>query len=142
MNRPKKRTKPLGSGKKKGYKAPQTLEKLELDRQFKALIAAEIVPIAHALIGRCKGVDHLMAKDAKTGQWVSVTDPAVMARVLNGPAEYRRLSAKDADVNAIREALNRLLGQATQSIEVEDVTPTREMTDAELVAIAKELAGA
>lgn len=138
MDRPKKRTKPPGSGKPKGYKAPQTLEKLELDRQFKAAIAVQLGPIAQALIDRCLGVVHLMAKD-KTGQWTSVTDPLIMQKVLNGPEEYRRLSAKDADVNAIREALNRLFGQAKQSIEVEDITPTAEMTDAELVAAARAL---
>lgn len=125
-------------GRTKGTPNKATADQKELERQFKQAIASELMPIATALLARCKGVDHLMAKD-KSGQWVSVTDPKLMVKVMNGPEEYRRLSAKDPDVNAIREALNRLFGQAKQSIEVEDVTPTTEMTDAELLALAKEL---
>lgn len=136
-NRTPKRKKT--GGRTKGTPNKASLEQKELERQFKETIASELQPIAQALLSRCKGVDHLMAKD-KSGQWVSVTDPKQMAKVLNGPEEYRRLSAKDPDVNAIREALNRLFGQAKQSIEVEDVTPTKDMSDEELLALARELA--
>ena len=128
-----------GAGAKKGQPQQRTLEKMELERQFRARIAEQLAPLADALIRSALGVEHLQAKDPR-GQWTSVTDPEVMAQVLNGPAEYRRISAKDPDVNAIRESLNRLFGQATQHVEVEDVTSPTDMTDAELKAAALALA--
>ena len=131
MNRPKKRKKTPGSGKKKGYKAPQTLEKLELQKQFRERIAQEIEPLAAALLRAAKGVEHLQAKD-KRGQWMSVEDPNMMTLVLNGPEEHRRISAKDPDVRALKECFDRLFGAPTQHVEVEDVTPVAELSDEEL----------
>jgi hypothetical protein len=128
------------AGRPKGSLNKATVEQKELERQFKERIAADLAPLADALLRKAKGVEHLQAQDPKTGQWVSVTDPKMMAMVLNGPEGYRRLSAKDPDTQALRECFDRLFGQAKQSIEVEDVTPIKDMTDEELKALAAELA--
>jgi len=127
-----------GAGAKKGSKQKRTLEKMELDRQFRQRIAEQLPELSDALLRAAKGVEHLQAKD-KRGQWTSVEDPKVMAKVLNGPEEYRRISAKDPDVRALKECFDRLFGQPKQHVEVEDVTKPSEMTDAELIAKAKQL---
>lgn len=138
INRKAKR--PKTGGRKKGTPNKATIEERELERQFREQIAAELKPLADALIRKAKGVEHLQAQDQKSGQWVSVTDPKMMAKVLNGPEQYRRLSAKDPDTQALKECLDRLFGQSKQHVEVEDVTPVSDMSDAELKALALELA--
>jgi hypothetical protein len=126
-----------GAGAKKGKPQKRTIEKMELERQFRERIGEQLAPLAEALIRSALGVEHLQAKD-KHGQWTSVTDPRIMALVLNGPEEHRRISAKDPDVRAIKECLDRLFGQPKQHLEVEDVGPSQ-LTDAELKARATAL---
>jgi hypothetical protein len=129
-----------GAGRPKGAPNKATVEQRELERQFKEQIAAELLPLAQAMIRKAKGVEHLQAQDPKTGQWVSVTDPQMMAKVLNGPEQYRRLSAKDPDTPALKECWDRLFGQAKQHVEVEDVTSVTQMSDEELKALILEIA--
>jgi hypothetical protein len=126
-----------GAGAKKGKPQKRTLEKMELERQFRERISEQLDPLAQALIRSALGVEHLQAKD-KHGQWTSVVDPLIMAKVLNGPEEYQRISAKDPDVRAIKECLDRLFGQPKQHLEVEEVGPET-LTDAELIARARAL---
>lgn len=118
-------------GRSKGTPNKASLEQRELDRQFRERIAEHLEPLADALLKAAQGVEHLQAKD-KTGQWVSVTDPKIMSKVLNGPEEYRRISAKDPDVRALKECFDRLFGQPKQHVELEDVTTVTDLSDEEL----------
>jgi hypothetical protein len=128
-----------GAGAKKGKLQKRTVEKMELERQFRARIAEQLEPLADALLRAAQGVEHLQAKD-KRSQWTSVTDPGVMSKVLNGPDELRRISAKDPDVRALKECFDRLFGAPKQHVEVEDVTPVTDMSDEDLKRLARELA--
>src|ERR1700686_3455260 len=121
----------VGAGAKKGQPQKRTVEKLELERQFRERIAARVLPLADALLREAEGVEHMQAKD-RHGQWTSVTDPALMTRVLNSGESFYRISAKDPDVRAIKECLDRLFGQPKQHLELEPVVSPETMTDEEL----------
>lgn len=130
-----------GSGAKLGQPQKRTLEKQEQQRQFRERIAEHIGPIADALVQSALGVSHMMARE-KDGKWTQVTDPKIMARVLESGQSFYRIHAQNPDVRAIKESLDRLFGQATQHVEVEPVVSPDNMTDAELLARAAALSKA
>ncbi len=128
---------PKTGGMQKGYKAPHTLEKLEMQRLFRERISAQFGPLADALIDKAKGVHHIMAR-SKDGKWMEVTTPEAMEAALNMGEGYYKIYANDPDVNALRDVLDRVMGKADQALEI-TVKQTREMTDEELLAEAKAL---
>jgi hypothetical protein len=58
--------------------------------------------MAMALLGAARGVSHLMARD-RDGTWTEVTDPAIMAKVLNSGELFYRLYARNPDVKALKD---------------------------------------
>ena len=90
-------------------------------------LAAEVTPLAEALLSAAKGVCHLMAKN-RDGTWTEVTDPIIMAKVLNSGETFYRLHARNPDVRALKDIFDRLFGTPTQQV---DMTVRG---DAELVA--------
>lgn len=125
-------------GKPKGYKAPQTLEKQEQERQFRERIAQHIAPLAEALVESARGVQHMMARE-KDGKWTEVTDPRVMERVLNSGESFYKLSARKPDVNALRECFDRLFGRAAQAVDLTVKTDPKDLSDEDLDARVREL---
>jgi hypothetical protein len=58
-----------GAGKPKGTLAPQTLEKREMQRQFRERVTQQFAPLMDALIEKAVGVHHMMAR-GKDGKWI------------------------------------------------------------------------
>ena len=115
--RPKGSPKTPGSGRTKGTPNKRTVEADELLRLFRARVAAEFGPLQDALIQAAKGVQHLQAKD-RNGQWTEVTDPVIMAKVLNSGEQFYRISARNPDVRALKDIFDRLWGLPKQAVDV------------------------
>jgi hypothetical protein len=106
------------NGKKGGRPRHQaTLEREELLRQFHARVAEDFGPLLDALFGAARGVSHLMARD-RDGTWTEVTDPAIMAKVLNSGEMFYRLYARNPDVKALKDIFDRLFGTPTKQVEM------------------------
>lgn len=105
-----------GAGAKKGSIQRRTLEKRELAKALHAHFAAHFEPLADAYFRKAIGVSHMMARE-KDGKWTQVTDPAVMAKVLNSGESFYRIHAQDPDARALKDLFDRHLGLPTQSVE-------------------------
>ena len=104
-------------GRPKGSKERQTLEREELLRLFRARVAQNFQPVLDALFQAALGVSHLMAKD-RHGQWTEVTDPAVMAQVLNREERFYRIYAHNPDLRALKDILDRTFGSPTRAVDL------------------------
>ena len=106
-----------GAGAKKGSKQSRTVEKQAILKRFRERIAEQVDPLIDAQIAAALGVTHIMARD-KAGRWQQVTDPLVMARVLDSGETFYRLTARNPDVQALRDCWDRLFGKAPQALEL------------------------
>jgi hypothetical protein len=95
-------------------KAPATVERDELLRQFQQKVAADFAPLTEAA---AKGVHHLMAKD-RDGTWTEVTDPRTLAKVLNSGETCYRIYARNSDVKALKDLFDGLFGTPTKQVEM------------------------
>ena len=59
----------------------------------------------------------MMARD-HDGTWTEVTDPVIMAKVLNSGETFYRLYARNPDVKALKDVLDRLFGTPTRQVEM------------------------
>lgn len=109
-----------------------------MQRQFRERVTQQFAPLMDALIAKAVGVHHMMAR-GKDGKWIEVTDPKVMADVLNAGETFHRIYAHDPDAKALGDIFNRVMGMPTQELEVEVKHAPREMSDAELIAEATAL---
>lgn len=106
-----------GAGKPKGYKHEKTLDKLEMLNLFRQRVKQEFGPLLDAQMAAAQGVSHMMARD-KSGKWIQVTDPEIMAKVLNSGETFYKIHAQNPDVRALKDIFDRLWGTPTQSVEV------------------------
>jgi len=106
-----------GAGAKKGVPQPRTLEKMELQRQFREEATRRFSDVIQAQISLALGVDHLVARE-RNGKWTRVTDPDVMVKVLNSGESFYRIYAQNPDARALKDLLDRLLGSPTQAVEI------------------------
>jgi hypothetical protein len=90
-----------------------------------------------------EGITHMQARDDK-GRWQQVTDPAVMSEKLSEGEDAYRLSAIAPSAPILKDILDRMFGQAKQSLDLDvTTTPTSSLSDNELAeqltAILKKL---
>ena len=113
---------------------PKARERAALKAAWVEAMSRQLDPIIQAQISSAVGVQHMQARD-EAGKWTTVTDPAVMAAKLEQGEDAYRLSAIAPSVPAIKDILDRLFGQAKQSVDL-DVTnsPTADLSDGELSA--------
>ncbi len=105
-------------GPKKGAKYKPTLAKEEMRQLYREALANRLPEIIEAQFDSAKGVLHMMAKDNKTGQWIQVTDPAIMVKCLNSGPEFYKIQAQNPNVQAIRDMLDRLMDQPLKGVEI------------------------
>lgn len=104
-----------GSGRKKGSKDPHTLAKQEAREALRVLLTKEMVPVAEALVSRCKGVRYFVTRDKKTGKYILVTNPEQVVAALNGDDENAGEFYTDKpDTAAIKEYLDRIVDKAKE----------------------------
>ena len=95
-----------------------------VSRRFDRLVEAQLTA--------AEGITHMQARDDK-GRWQQVTDPAVMAEKLSQGADAYRLSAIAPSAPILKDILDRMFGQAKQSLDLDVTTaPTASLTDPEL----------
>jgi len=120
-------------------------EKAALLLAWKQAVSRRFDRLVEAQLSAAEGVTHMQARDSK-GKWEQVTDPAVMSAKLDAGEDAYRLSAIAPSAPILKDILDRMFGQAKQSLDL-DVTssPTSVLTDEELAshltALLKKLNG-
>ena len=102
-----------------------SLWRTEVSRQFETLVRAQIQS--------AQGVTHMVARDA-AGRWTTVTDPDVMVERLNAGEQAYRLSAVAPNATLIGQIMDRMFGQAKQTIDLDVSTEPSRLSDRELSA--------
>ena len=130
-----------GSGRKPGstmangrvtpYKP--TREKAELLSLWRAEVGRQFETLVQAQIESAQGVTHMVARDDE-GRWTTVTDPDVMVDRLNAGDQAYRLSAVAPNATLIGQIMDRMFGQAKQTIDLDVSTEPSRLSDRELSA--------
>jgi len=121
----------MANGRVTPYKPAREKAKLlslwrtEVSRQFETLVQAQIQS--------AQGVTHMVARDA-AGRWTTVTDPDVMVERLNAGEQAYRLSAVAPNATLIGQIMDRMFGQAKQTIDLDVSTEPSRLSDRELSA--------
>jgi len=131
---------PLGttvaSGRSRVYR--RTAEREELLSLWRAEVSRQFEPLVQAQLSAAQGVTHMVARD-DAGRWMTVTDPEVMIERLNAGKEAYRLSAIAPNATLIGQIMDRLFGQARQTIDLDVSTEPSRLSDIELSASLTEL---
>lgn len=131
-----------GVGKKrrdipKGPRVRQSFvmrEKAELLAAWKMAVSKRFDRLVEAQLTAAEGVTHMQARDAQ-GKWQTIVDPELMAEKLDAGEQAYRLSAIAPSAPILKDIMDRMFGQARQSLDVDVTsTPTASLTDAELKA--------
>jgi hypothetical protein len=128
-----------GSGRKPGsttangrvtpYKPAR--EKAELLSLWRAEVGRQFETLVQAQIQSARGVMHMVARDA-SGRWTTVTDPEKMVERLNAGEQAYRLSAVAPNATLIGQIMDRMFGQAKQTIDLDVSTEPSRLSDREL----------
>jgi hypothetical protein len=118
-------------------------EKAALMAAWKEAVSRRFDRLVEAQLTAAEGVTHMQARDSK-GKWEPVTDPAIMALKLEAGEDAYRLSAIAPSAPILKDILDRMFGQAKQSLDLDlTTTPTASLSDDELAeqltAILKKL---
>ena len=111
----------------------RTAEREELLSLWRAEVSRQFEPLVQAQLSAAQGVTHMVARDDE-GRWTTVTDPEVMVERLNAGKEAYRLSAVAPNATLIGQIMDRMFGQARQSIDLEVSTEPSRLSDIELKA--------
>jgi predicted Zn-ribbon and HTH transcriptional regulator len=106
-----------GAGKPKGYQHQRTLARKIERETLRARLSAEFEPLMTSYLEAAKGAYVMFARDSH-GKWTRVTDADTMERCLQSGETFYRLEQSKPDVRALRDALDRLFGKPTQSVDV------------------------
>tara|TARA_R110000787_G_scaffold39484_2_gene98907 strand:- start:918 stop:1655 length:738 start_codon:yes stop_codon:yes gene_type:complete len=107
-------------------------EKAALLAAWKEAVSRRFDRLVEAQLMAAEGVTHMQARDSK-GKWEPVTDPALMAAKLEAGEETYRLSAIAPSAPILKDILDRMFGQAKQSLDLDVTTsPTSVLSDGEL----------
>ena len=121
----------MASGGSRIYR--RTAEREELLSLWRAEVSRQFEPLVQAQLAAAQGVTHMVARDDE-GRWMTVTDPEVMLERLNAGKEAYRLSAVAPNPTLIGQIMDRMFGQARQSIDLEVSTEPSRLSDIELTA--------
>ena len=121
----------VASGGSRIYR--RTAEREELLSLWRAEVSRQFEPLVQAQLSAAQGVTHMVARDDE-GRWTTVTDPEVMVERLNAGKEAYRLSAVAPNATLIGQIMDRMFGQARQSIDLDVNTEPSRLSDIELKA--------
>ena len=121
----------VASGGSRIYR--RTAEREELLSLWRAEVSRQFEPLVQAQLSAAQGVTHMVARDDE-GRWTTVTDPEGMVERLNAGKEAYRLSAVAPNATLIGQIMDRMFGQARQSIDLEVSTEPSRLSDIELKA--------
>jgi hypothetical protein len=121
----------LANGRVTPYKPAR--EKAELLSLWRAEVGRQFETLVRAQIQSAQGVTHMVARD-EAGRWTTVTDPDVMVERLNAGEQAYRLSAVAPNATLIGQIMDRMFGQAKQTIDLDVSTEPSRLSDRELSA--------
>ena len=121
----------MANGRVTPYKP--TREKAELLSLWRAEVGRQFETLVQAQIESAQGVTHMVARDDE-GRWTTVTDPDVMVDRLNAGDQAYRLSAVAPNATLIGQIMDRMFGQAKQTIDLDVSTEPSRLSDRELSA--------
>ena len=121
----------VASGGSRIYR--RTAEREELLSLWRAEVSRQFEPLVQAQLSAAQGVTIWWPGDDE-GRWTTVTDPEVMVERLNAGKEAYRLSAVAPNATLIGQIMDRMFGQARQSIDLEVSTEPSRLSDIELKA--------
>ena len=121
----------LANGRVTPYKPAR--EKAELLSLWRTEVSRQFETLVRAQIQSAQGVTHMVARDA-AGRWTTVTDPDVMVERLNAGEQADRLSAVAPNATLIGQIMDRMFGQAKQTIDLDVSTEPSRLSDRELSA--------
>jgi len=110
-----------------------TAERAELLHLWRSEVAKQFGTLVQAQLSAAQGVTHMVARD-DAGRWTTVTDPDVMVERLNAGEEAYQLSAVAPNATLIGQIMDRLFGQARQTIDVDVSAEPSQLSDVELSA--------
>jgi len=114
---------PLGSkrpnaGRKVGFKFPTTLQKIHARELVRQKITENLNTLIDAQIDNACGLNHLMMRDPKTGQFTRVTgDAKQIDKALKSKNAFW-IYTKDPNVAAFTDLLNRALDKPAEHVEI------------------------
>lgn len=112
---------PKTGGKKKGYRAPATLEKEAAREAVRRRITERLIPLVDAQIDSAIGINHFMLRDKLTGQWQRLTNPDQIVAALNDPRAKHGstylIYTKDPNAQAARDMLDRAIDKAKEQLQ-------------------------
>lgn len=118
MPRGGKRT-PAG-GRPKGAKdsAPRVPQAVKLDAQalYRARVERELLPLLDATMRSACGEAVIMA--LVEGRWKHITDPALIARLLDSGESFYKLVTKSPDSRVLCDVWDRMIGKPAQSVDL------------------------
>lgn len=110
-----------GAGRRVGTKIAKTLEKEAAREALRALVMAELKPMADAQIANAKGIKFLVLRHAKSGKFIKRIEDLTGAVELDPANEIIEVWAKDPSVQAFTDLMNRTLDKPTEQVAA-DVT--------------------
>jgi len=117
MGRPKGT--PKTGGVRKGFKAPQTLEKLQAREFVRQMVTDALKPMIQAQIAHAQGIGHLYTRD-KSGKFNKIEEPDQVDALLRAGVEGESywIFTKDPSVQAFTDLLNRALDKPTEQVQL------------------------
>ncbi len=115
---------PAGSGKPKGYKAPNTLAKEAARDLVFTRVRKELSVMLDSQIANAKGLSYLVKRDRRTGKFIARVDAAEAAKLSDADSEgsefiITEVWEKDPSVQAFSDLLNRALGKPIEEVQLQ-----------------------
>src|SRR5215831_2041258 len=138
-----------GSGRPLGSREPHSLAKDQAREYVRQLITAKLEPLIQAAMNNALGLNHLMLRNPKTGEFTRVTgDAKQIDKALKSKSAFW-IYTKDPNVQAFTDLLNRAIDKPAEHVSIagadggplvirwqrdEDDTPGSDSTVVELQA--------
>lgn len=130
-----------GSGRPKGSREPQTLDKEAAREVVRQMVFAQLGPLTKAQLSHARGLKYLVTRDKKTGKFIRVTE--AMARhkqALADTEEIIEVWEKDPSVQAFTDLLNRALDKPKEQAQEIQVSGSLDIVTSRLLTARKRLA--
>ena len=107
-----------GAGRRAGSKNAATLDKEQAREALRAIVKEHMAEMVAAQVDNAKGLKYLIARDKKSGKFrrLSGDDAALTG---DSDSETIEVWAKDPNVSAFTDLLNRTLDKPTEHVEME-----------------------
>jgi hypothetical protein len=107
-----------GAGAKPGSTQQRTVEKKAALTLWRERVEAELDPIITAQLELAKGLFDVYGRHPMTQDWVHVTDPATIVKLLNSGEPFVRTARRDPDSKMLINIMDRLTGKPKEQLEV------------------------